>query len=243
MRHLSEALLNLLYPPVCCGCQQPTERPEFCRRCRRQIEMPASPLCPTCGAPFQTRADVDHPCARCLQHPPRFGRARACTLYDAADTRNHPLKSVLQQYKYNRDVWLARPLAALLVERAPFAVEAYDVLMPVPLHVQRLRWRGFNQAQFLAQPLARATGVALDSHSLQRVRPTRPQVDLDEKERRHNVAGAFRVTRPQRIEGRSILLVDDVYTTGATVNECSRALLQAGAQRVDVLVLARAVLH
>ena len=164
-------------------------------------------------------------------------------MYDAADTGNHPLKSVIQRYKYNRDVWLARPLAALLVERAPFVVGVYDVVMPVPLHVERLRWRGFNQAQFLAQPLARAAGVALDPHSLQRVRPTRPQVDLDEKERRHNVLGAFRVTRPQRIAGRSILLVDDVYTTGATVNECSRALLQAGAKRVDVLVLARAVLH
>jgi len=205
--------------------------------------MPASPLCPTCGAPFHTHADADHACAHCLRHPPRFGRARACTLYDAADTRHHPLKSVLQQYKYNRDVWLARPLAALLVERAPFAVGAYDVLMPVPLHVQRLRWRGFNQAQFLAQPLARATGVTLDPHSLQRVRPTRPQVDLDEKERRQNVAGAFRVARPQQVKGRSILLVDDVYTTGATVNECSGVLLRAGAKRVDVLVLARAVLH
>ena len=205
------------------------------------MEMPGSPLCSTCGAPFQTRADADHPCARCLQHPPRFGRARACTLYDAGDTGNHPLKSVIQQYKYNREAWLARPLAALLVERAPFAVGAYDAVMPVPLHVQRLRWRGFNQAQFLAQPLARAANVTLDPHSLQRVRPTRPQVDLDETERRRNVAGAFRVARPQRVKGRSILLVDDVYTTGATVNECSSVLLHAGARRVDVLVLARAV--
>lgn len=243
MRQLWEALLNLLYPPTCSGCGQATQQPGFCRPCRKQIETPTSPLCPTCGVPFLTGNDADHPCARCLQHPPRFNRARACAIYDAAAASDHPLKSVLQQYKYNRDVWLARPLAALLVERAPFVVSSYDVILPVPLHVQRLRWRGFNQAQFLARPLARASGVPLDPHSLQRVRPTRPQVELDEKERRHNVAGAFHAARPERIDGRRILLIDDVYTTGATVDECSQVLMRAGARSVDVLVLARAVLR
>lgn len=243
MRHLWESLLNLLYPARCSGCGRPTDRPEFCRRCRARIETPGTPLCPSCGVPFHTREDADHRCGRCLQHPPTFGRARACTIYDAADTSDHPLKSVLQQYKYQRDVWLAQPLGALLVERAPFAVSSYDVIMPVPLHMQRLRWRGFNQAQFLARPLAGAARVPLDPYSLQRIRPTRPQVELDEKERRHNVAGAFRVARPAHVAGRRILLVDDVYTTGATVNECSRVLQRAGAKDVDVLVLARAVLH
>jgi ComF family protein len=140
-------------------------------------------------------------------------------------------------------VWLAGPLGALLLERTPLAVGVYDIMLPVPLHVQRLRWRGFNQAQLLARPLAHAAGVRLDPYSLERVRPTRPQVELDEKERRHNVAGAFRVLRPKAVAGRRVLLVDDVYTTGATVDECSRVLLRAGAQSVDVLALARAVLH
>ena len=179
----------------------------------------------------------------CLQHPPHFHCARACTIYDAAERSGHPLKAVLQQYKYNRDVWLAGPLGALLLERAPLGIDGYDVMMPVPLHLQRLRWRGFNQAQLLARPLARAAGVPLDPYSLQRVRPTRPQVELDEKERRRNVAGAFRVSRPKAVAGHRILLVDDVYTTGATVDECSRVLLRAGARSVDVLALARAVLH
>ncbi len=242
MRHLWEVLLNLLYPPACSACGRRTERPEFCRQCRLRIATPSSPLCLTCGLPFLTRGDADHACARCLEHPPRFGRARACTIYDAA-AGDQPLNSVLQKYKYSRDVWLARPLGALLVERSPFAVDTYDVMMPVPLHVQRLRWRGFNQAQLLARPLARAAGVPLDARALQRVRPTRPQVELGEKERRQNVAGAFRVARPHQVDGRRILLVDDVYTTGATVDECSRVLRHAGAVSVDVLVLARAVLH
>jgi ComF family protein len=243
VRRFRETLLNLLYPSTCSGCGQPTERPEFCHPCRKRIATPASPLCPTCGVPFRTRDDADHPCARCLQHPPHFGRARACTIYDAADSSEHPLKAALQQYKYNRDVWLAGPLGALLAERTPLAVGTYDIMIPVPLHVQRLRWRGFNQAQLLARPLAQAAGVRLDPYSLERVRPTRPQVELDENERRRNVGGAFCVVQPKAVAGRRILLVDDVYTTGATVDECSRVLLRAGAQSVDVLALARAVLH
>jgi ComF family protein len=155
----------------------------------------------------------------------------------------HPLKSVLQRYKYNPDVGLARPLAALVAERCPLPLAAYDVIMPVPLHVKRLRWRGFNQAQLLAHALARTGRVAIDALSLQRVRPTLPQVRLNEAERRRNVARAFGVARPERVRSRHILLIDDVYTTGATVEECSQALFKAGAAGVDVLVLARAVLH
>ncbi len=243
VRQLWEAGLNLLYPPTCCACGETTERPGFCPRCRVQIATPRSPLCTSCGAPFGTAGDADHACGRCLMHPPRFGQARACTIYDAAQTAADPLKSVLQRYKYSREVRLAGPLGRLLIERCPLAISAYDILMPVPLHVTRLRWRGFNQAQFLAHQLARANRLPIDALSLQRIRPTRPQVDLNETERRHNVARAFRVVRAQRVRHQRILLIDDVYTTGATVDECSRVLRQAGAARVDILVLARAVLH
>jgi ComF family protein len=246
MRHWWNAALDLLYPPRCCGCGRATKRPGFCRLCQATIALPQSPLCTVCGAPFQTGAGADHPCGRCLVRAPRFGRARACALYDARDagTGNAatvPLKAVLQRYKYNRDVSLAPVLGALLRQRAPLSPSAYDVIIPVPLHISRLRWRGFNQAQLLAQHFA--AGSAIDPYSLTRVRSTRPQVDLHESERRRNVAGAFCVTRPQRIDGQRILLIDDVYTTGATVDECSGALRHAGARSVDVLVLARAVLH
>ena len=205
--------------------------------------MPGSPLCSRCGVPFATLGDEDHACGRCRQHPPHFAQARACAIYDAAADATHPLKAVLQRYKYNRDVGLARPLGDLLAQRARFDVHAYDVVMPVPLHLDRLRWRGFNQAHFLADILARARGLRIDPFSLHRVLSTAPQVELNEAQRRQNVARAFRVSRPQCVRGRRILLFDDVYTTGATVNECSRVLRQAGARRVDVLVLARAVLH
>jgi len=162
---------------------------------------------------------------------------------DAALTMpaSDPLKLVLHRYKYNRDISLAPLLGALLAQRTPLAAAAYDVIVPVPLHISRLRWRGFNQAQLLAHYFA--GNAAIDPYSLTRVRPTRPQVDLNESERRRNVAGAFRVTRPECVDGQRILLIDDVYTTGATVDECSHALRRAGARSVDVLVLARAVRH
>lgn len=243
VRHLWDEVLNALYPAACCGCGRPAVRPGFCPSCRAEIHTPRSPLCLVCGVPFGTAGGSDHRCERCLTRAVGFGRARACALYDAAGTAQHPLKSVLQRYKYNRDVGLARPLGQLLSERCPFVAGTYDVIMPVPLHLSRLRWRGFNQAQLLAKPLARRAGVSMDARSLERVRPTRLQVDLSEAERRRNVAQAFRVTRPECVGGRKILLVDDVYTTGATVDECSRELRRAGAASVDVLVLARAVLQ
>jgi ComF family protein len=164
-------------------------------------------------------------------------------VYDAGDAAANPLKTALQRYKYSRDVGLARPLGELLVERCPLPVSEYDVVIPVPLHLTRLRWRGFNQAQFLAHILARPAGVPVDAVSLQRIRATRPQVELDETQRRRNVAQAFCVARPQAVHRRRVLLIDDVFTTGATVGECARVLLHAGAQGVDVLVLARAVLQ
>jgi ComF family protein len=243
VRSLWEASLNLLYPPFCCGCGERAPHPGFCDRCRARITTPQSPLCDVCGIPFAAADGADHRCGRCLVRRPAFRRARAGAVYDAADSANDPLKSVLQRYKYDRDLGLARPLAALLQERCPLVAGDVDVIVPVPLHLDRLRWRGFNQAQYLARRLARAAGVPVDALALRRIRPTLPQVHLDEAARRGNVAGAFRVVRPERVAGRRLLLLDDVYTTGATVNECSRALLRAGARRVDVLVLARAVLH
>jgi len=240
---LWEAALSLLYPPACCACGAPTARSGFCAPCRTAIHPPTSPLCSICGTPFETRGATDHPCGRCLNQPPRFGRARAAAIYDAAEAATHPLKSVLQRYKYSRDVSLARPLGGLLADPLPLPVADYDVIVPVPLHPDRLRWRGFNQAQLLADQVARPRGVPIDPFSLQRVRPTRPQVDLNEDDRRRNVARAFDVVRPERLRGRRVLLVDDVYTTGATVDECSRVVRRAGAADVDVLVLARAVLH
>lgn len=121
------------------------------------------------------------------------------------------------------------------------AARGYDAIVPVPLHIARLRWRGFNQAVLLARPLARSWRIPLEPLALRRSRPTAPQVGLGEVERRRNIAGAFEIRDAAAIRGRRVLLVDDVFTTGATVEECSRVLLKGGALAVDVAVLARAL--
>lgn len=194
-------------------------------------------MCPRCGLPF-AGSGIDHLCEGCRRRAPRFDRARACALYDVGSDFGSPLATALHRYKYKPDPALAPVLADFLASRCPYRAD-YDVLVPVPLHLERLRWRGFNQAALLARRLARQWALPLDPFGLTRTRATPPQVGLDETERRRNVAGAFAVPRPERVRRRRILLIDDVYTTGATVNECARVLKRAGARRVDVLVLAR----
>lgn len=142
--------------------------------------------------------------------------------------------------KYGRDVSLAPLLARYLVERLPLPVD-HDVIVPVPLHRERLRWRGFNQAVPLARALGAAGDRPVDPFALVRSRATPPQVGLDAGSRRRNVRGAFVVRSADRIRGRRVLLVDDVMTTGATIDACARALRAAGARQVDALVLARAL--
>ena len=146
--------------------------------------------------------------------------------------------------KYRKKTSLSRPLGALA--RKTFVqfwdIDAIDLLVSVPLHVKRLRERGFNQAHLLIRGWAKQDGIPLDGLTLSRSRWTAPQTTLSRGERRKNIKGAFSVRHPNRIKGRKVLLVDDVYTTGATVNECARVLMKAGAEFVDVLTLARAII-
>lgn len=242
MRSWLRELLAVVYPPTCYGCRADTEGGGFCRTCLDRIRPPGSPMCPICGVPFVSGGPHDHLCGTCLLRRPRFDRARACAVYDAHDDQS-PLRRCLHLYKYQRRAELASPLAELLQRYSPYDLHAYDGLLPVPLHPERLRWRGFNQAILLVRPLALAAGQVVDPFSLVRVRATPPQVDLTEARRRDNVRHAFAVRDPSKIRGRRILLIDDVMTTGATVDECARVLKRAGARRVDVLVLARAVVQ
>jgi len=153
------------------------------------------------------------------------------------------LRQVVQKFKYGRKVSLGKPLGRLMAQGCEeFLAEcSVDFIVPVPLHPKRLRWRGFNQSVLLAREVGRAYGVPMDVFVLRREQETAPQTQLAEAERRKNVRAAFAVNPEKSIAKKSILLVDDVYTSGATVNECSRALLQADAKEVFVLTLARAV--
>lgn len=235
------AMLALLYPQRCLGCKALIESEEvFCPACRAFIFPIESPLCVCCGLPFATAVGPDHLCSRCQARPPAFRQARSWALYHGGATP-HPLSHAIQNFKYHRDLNVGKALASLGVLHFPLKSQVYDLIVPVPLHSHRLRWRGFNQSLILARALGSARHTTVDPFLLERTRPTVPQTELNAGERRANVRGAFAVIAPERLAEKCVLLVDDVYTSGATVEECAKVLCRAGAKVVDVFTLARAV--
>ena len=238
MRRLLAGLVDLIFPPRCTGCGRvlgDDDRPPFCPACQAEVRLLRSPLCTRCGAPFDGGA-ADHLCGACLTAPPGFTLARSVARYESV------LLDAIHRFKYGRDAALGRALGRFMT-RYPcpgMEIDADARIIPVPLHVDRLRERGFNQALILARELAWPGGQTVDFLSLKRRHATDPQVRLGRDARRRNIRGAFVVTRPERVADRKILLVDDVYTTGSTVGECARVLLAHQAAEVAVLTLARA---
>jgi ComF family protein len=174
-------------------------------------------------------------CGHCRRGVFGFEQARSFGAYDGG------LRDILQHFKYRGFRPLARPLGDRLAQALErFSDTSWDLILPVPLHRNRERQRGFNQASLLAKRVGRLSGTRLGDKDCVRVRDTPPQAGLRAAERRKNVKGAFAVPRPERVRGLRVLLVDDVMTTGATADACARALLDAGVRRVSVLSLARA---
>jgi ComF family protein len=242
-----EWLLDWLFPPRCRACGawiHGSDAEYFCRSCRPNIQLVEHPLCSVCGRPFPDASGDDHPCAACLKRAPHFVRARAWACYPREELEGQPLRTVVQRFKYGRKVSLGKPLGRLMARGCEEFLQdcGADLIVPVPLHPKRLRWRGFNQSVLLALQVSRACGTLMDPFALVRLRETPPQTQLTEEERRKNVRGAFTLNPDRPVEDKTILLIDDVYTSGATVNECSRVLRRGGAAEVYVLILARAVL-
>lgn len=244
------AVGGLVYPARCASCLVPlavalsaagSRQPAFCTACRHRIHALRPPLCSCCGRPFAAPHGPDLVCQTCRERPPAFRKARAWATYRTHGDAPQPLRQSLLRFKYARDLRSGKALAALALQHFPLADEDYDCVVPVPLHVQRLRWRGFNQAVLLARAVGRHIDTPLAPWLLSRPRPTPAQTRLNRSERRVNVRGAFRVDTPAEAQGRRVLLVDDVYTSGATVEECARTLYQSGARSVDVFTLARVI--
>lgn len=230
------AVIDFLFPPRCPICMCRNDRVQFCERCRRLIDSPLAPLCLRCGEIFAGDGP-DHLCSRCVRRPPHFDCARACARY--AQASHNPLTIALHRFKYGRDISLAPLLGHLLVDRFPLAF-AHDVIVPVPLDIARLRWRGFNQSVLLARYIGNHFDRPVALWELKRCRTTTVQVGLTEPQRRMNVRGAFSIANAGAVRGKRVLLVDDVMTTGATADECAGVLYRAGARLVDVVVVARA---
>lgn len=217
----------------------------LCPSCTRGLIAVEPPLCSSCGLPFKSRHGLDHPCGECIDMPKKFRIARAPLVYGKVFTE------VIHCYKYRGKIQLAQPLGELLLTafRLFWDKGSIDVIIPVPLHSKRYRKRGFNQSYLLLLKWQAIGGSAapdpselkIENDVLTRACPTAPQTGLGRLERAANIKDAFDVLDVRKIIDKRVLLVDDVYTTGATVNECAQLLLTHGAHHVDVLTLARAV--
>ena len=237
---LFRALIDILFPPLCHVCKAfipDAGEIHVCAGCREKIIPISSPLCTICGTPFGTWNGIDHLCGPCLSHPPAYDTARAAVVFGG------PVQELIHRFKYGHKIHLSRPLGLMTAQRLGDLASASgaDLVIPVPLHKKRLRWRGYNQAQLIAAVLARRWRLPLMRANLRRIRWTEPQVNLDAAERERNVRGAFAVSDRETIAGKRVILVDDVFTTGSTVAECARTLKKGGAEAVHIVTVARAV--
>jgi ComF family protein len=240
VKSLLAGVADLIFPPQCMNCgvllKSSTGLP-FCNACYRRIRFVRSPCCECCGLPFEAPSTEDHLCSGCISADQCFSIARSAGIYEDV------LLEAVHKFKYNRNLGAGKALAKLMAEYEypSFDPGNYDWIMPVPLHPRRLRQRGFNQAVILSRELAERFSLSLQLKVLRRSVHTRPQFNLGRTERGPNVKGAFEIGKKGALEGKKVILVDDVYTTGSTVRECAKTLLQAGAQDVAVLTLARAI--
>lgn len=200
----------------------------MCVRCLAKIKKISQPFCLRCG-----ESSAQAICADCQPSPIKLEQVYAATFFE------DPIQKAIHQFKYEQSFALAYPLAELMCQQWPHLLAAVDLIVPVPLHAQRLQERGYNQSALLGQHLAHYTKVPCSSEALQRTRLTRPQVGLTAKERQTNVQGAF-TADPQLVKNRHVLLIDDVCTTGSTLNAAALVLLDQGATTVSAYCLARA---
>ena len=213
----------------------------LCNKCISLFNEISSPICVTCGKPFISKEGDDRLCDQCIRGGNHFSKARSVGIYD------HSFRQIIHHYKYKNRVYLSKPLAQLIEKSylTYWQSNEIDIVIPVPLHIKRFRQRGFNQAYLLIRQWEKNTQTQfpiLDQHALIRTRWTDPMVRLSKKQRVSNLKNAFCVSNPKAIHHKRILLIDDVFTTGVTVNECTKVLLKAGAKRVDILTLARVIL-
>ena len=231
------ALLDLIWPRVCEGCGGTVgdESRYFCWDCLAGLPLIESPFCARCGDPVEGAITHGYVCGVCVDREPGFDAARSAVRFRG------PIKDALHRFKYSAATHLSHDLATVMhaCVRTQYGREHIDAVTAVPLHALKERVRTYNQARLLASELSRVMKVPLARNCLARVRDTGTQTNLSARDRAKNVRGAFEARHPSWIEGRSILLVDDVMTTGATVSEASRVLKEAGAAKVFVITVAR----
>ena len=236
LKRTGGALLDLVLPPRCIACGEEVETVNaLCAACWRKITFLGEPCCARCGLPFAHELGAGALCGACAEGPPAYDRARSALRYDEGS------RKLILAFKHGDRLhgapafgdWMRRAGALLLADA--------DLLMPVPLHWTRLLSRRYNQSSLLAHAVHRAGGPPVAPDWLIRKRRTVSQGEFGPEGRQRNVRSAFALKPGKSVQGRKIVLVDDVLTTGATVEECARVLKRAGADRVDALALARSL--
>jgi ComF family protein len=239
-RHAGGHALDLIFPPSCLACRRAVAEPSaLCPACWSEIGFIERPFCERLGVPFdQDLGSEGLISLEAAANPPAFARARAVARYDSDKARQ-----LAHRLKYSDRLELAEPLGRWMARAGADLLSQADLLAPTPLHRLRLLARRFNQSAALAAVISRESAVPAEMMALERVKSTAPQVGLTRAQRAANLQGAFRVRKDMAIKvaGKNVVLIDDILTTGATANAATRALLRAGAERVDVLVFARAV--
>jgi ComF family protein len=228
---------DILFPPCCAACRARLSAPvgdRLCHDCLESIRLIELPVCTVCGRPFHSSQGTGHICGQCIKNPPSFDTARSIFQYQGS------VRTLIHRIKYNDDGHALRSLSSLAMEYMLPDHLKPDMVIPVPLHSKRLRKRGFNQSLRLARIIFPHIPLGMDI--LTRTLNTKPQTELSMKERPGNVRNAFKATSPLPEGVETILLLDDVYTTGATVRACAKALKKAGAKEVHVFTVARTVI-
>jgi len=239
-RHLASAALDLVFPPACISCRRAIEaHGALCPACWNLMRFIERPYCDRLGTPFAADLGAEGLLSpEAIAHPPVYARARAVARFE-----DGPVRHLVHRLKYGDRLELAIPLGRQMARAGRELLTEADLLVPVPLHRRRLLWRRFNQANALAEVISKTSKVPCDPFVLTRKKATASQVGLTRTQRADNMHGAFAVPEAEKIkiEGRALLLIDDVLTSGATLNAAARVLLRAGAARVDALVFARVV--
>jgi len=237
LRGAARQIVDFALPPRCPGCGAITqEQHRFCLACWQSLDFLGDPCCARCGLPFEYSSGVDAECGACLAHPPEFDRLRAAVAYgDVA-------RGVALKLKYSGRPGVAETLAHFM-QRHLVGGERDALIVPVPLHRWRIWKRGYNQSALVASALSRRSGLAAELSILKRVKATPPLRGMGRRQRADTMRGAFKVdaAKGSTLVGRTVILVDDVYTTGATANACAKALRRAGAAQVNILCWARVV--
>ena len=237
-----DTALSFVYPEVCQYCGQQRAAPAdgyVCPRCWKNLRFIRPPYCERCGLPYEGAIDGTFRCSNCTDMELHFVRARSAVAAEGMALE------ILHRWKYGRQLWFEPFLAGLLIqETGPnLRDEGWNLIVPVPLHPLKEREREFNQSTNLARRLGAANSLPVCEDAVRRVEPTRVQASLSRDERRENVRRAFAPANTETVRDRSIVLVDDVLTTGATTNACAKVLTDAGAAEVCVWTVARGLLH